>query len=73
MITGESMPVTKEKDSRVIGGTINKSGSFIMRADKVGRDTLLSQIVQMVAIGAAQPRADPAPGRSGFRPGSCRP
>ena len=49
MITGESMPVTKEKDSRVIGGTINKSGSFIMRADKVGRDTLLSQIVQMVA------------------------
>ena len=65
MVTGESMPVTKEKDSRVIGGTINKSGSFIMRADKVGRDTLLSQIVQMVAIGTAQPRADPAPGRSG--------
>ncbi len=49
MVTGESMPVAKEKDSRVIGGTINKSGSFIMRADKVGRDTLLSQIVQMVA------------------------
>jgi P-type Cu+ transporter len=49
MVTGESMPVTKEKDARVIGGTINKSGSFIMRADKVGRDTLLSQIVQMVA------------------------
>jgi Cu+-exporting ATPase len=49
MVTGESMPVTKEKDSRVIGGTINKSGSFVMRADKVGRDTLLSQIVQMVA------------------------
>ena len=49
MITGESMPVTKEKDSRVIGGTINTSGSFIMRADKIGRDTLLSHIVQMVA------------------------
>ena len=49
MVTGESMPVTKEKDARVIGGTINKSGSFVMRADKVGRDTLLSQIVQMVA------------------------
>ena len=49
MITGESMPVTKEADARVTGGTINKSGSFIMRADKVGRDTLLSQIVQMVA------------------------
>jgi P-type Cu+ transporter len=49
MVTGESMPVTKQKDSRVIGGTLNASGSFIMRADKVGRDTLLSQIVQMVA------------------------
>jgi Cu+-exporting ATPase len=49
MVTGESMPVTKEKDSRVIGGTINKSGSFVMQAEKVGRDTLLSQIVQMVA------------------------
>jgi len=49
MVTGESMPVTKEKGSRVFSGTINKSGSFIMRADKVGRDTLLSQIVQMVA------------------------
>jgi P-type Cu+ transporter len=49
MITGESMPVTKEAGARVIGGTINKSGSFIMRTDKVGRDTLLSQIVQMVA------------------------
>ena len=49
LVTGESMPVTKEKDSRVIGGALNKSGSFVMRADKVGRDTLLSQIVQMVA------------------------
>jgi len=49
MITGESMPVTREKDSLVIGGTLNKSGSFIMRADKIGRDTLLAQIVQMVA------------------------
>ncbi|HXZ46052.1 MAG TPA: copper-translocating P-type ATPase, partial [Pseudolabrys sp.] len=49
MVTGESMPVTKEKDSPVIGGTLNTSGSFVMRAEKVGRDTLLSQIVQMVA------------------------
>jgi Cu+-exporting ATPase len=49
MVTGESMPVTKDKGARVIGGTINKSGSFVMRADKIGRDTLLSQIVQMVA------------------------
>jgi Cu+-exporting ATPase len=49
MVTGESMPVSKDKDARVIGGTINRSGSFVMRADKVGRDTLLAQIVQMVA------------------------
>ncbi len=49
MVTGESMPVTKEKGARVIGGTINISGSLIMRADKIGRDTLLAQIVQMVA------------------------
>jgi Cu+-exporting ATPase len=49
MITGESMPVIKQKDSRVIGGTLNISGSFVMQAEKVGRDTLLSQIVQMVA------------------------
>ncbi len=49
MVTGESMPVTKEANARVIGGTINLSGSFVMRADKIGRDTLLSQIVQMVA------------------------
>ena len=49
MVTGESMPVTKEKDAHVIGGTLNASGSFVMRADKIGRDTLLSQIVQMVA------------------------
>ncbi|MGB6350226.1 MAG: heavy metal translocating P-type ATPase [Pseudolabrys sp.] len=49
MVTGESIPVTKEKESRVIGGTLNTSGSFVMRADKIGRDTLLAQIVQMVA------------------------
>ena len=49
MVTGESMPVTKETGAKVIGGTLNQSGGFIMRADKVGRDTLLSQIVQMVA------------------------
>ena len=49
MVTGESMPVTKEKNAHVIGGTLNTSGSFLMRADKIGRDTLLAQIVQMVA------------------------
>jgi len=49
MVTGESMPVTKAAGDKVIGGSINKTGSFIMRADKIGADTLLSQIVQMVA------------------------
>ncbi|WP_426040707.1 heavy metal translocating P-type ATPase [Brevundimonas sp. TWP2-3-4b1] len=49
MVTGESMPVTKEAGDRVVAGSLNTTGSFIMRADKVGADTLLSQIVQMVA------------------------
>ena len=49
MVTGESMPVTKTAGAKVIGGTMNQTGSFIMTADKVGRDTVLSQIVQMVA------------------------
>jgi P-type Cu+ transporter len=49
LVTGESMPVTKETGDKVIAGTLNQSGSFIMRAEKVGRETLLSQIVQMVA------------------------
>ena len=49
MVTGESMPGTKSVADKVIGGTMNQSGTFIMRADKVGRDTVLSQIVQMVA------------------------
>jgi Cu+-exporting ATPase len=49
LVTGESMPVTKEKGAKVIGGTLNQSGSFVMRAGKVGAETLLSQIVQMVA------------------------
>jgi Cu+-exporting ATPase len=49
MVTGESMPVTKEPGATVIAGTLNRSGSFVMRATKVGRDTLLARIVQMVA------------------------
>ena len=49
MVTGESMPVSKEQGAKVISGTLNQTGSFIMLAQKVGRDTLLAQIVQMVA------------------------
>jgi Cu+-exporting ATPase len=49
MVTGESMPVTKERGAKVIGGTMNTTGSLVMRAEKVGRDTMLARIVQMVA------------------------
>jgi Cu+-exporting ATPase len=49
MVTGEPMPVAKTPGAKLVAGTLNKSGSFVMRAEKVGRDTLLSQIVQMVA------------------------
>ena len=49
MVTGESMPVTKKPGASVVGGSLNRTGSFVMRADKVGADTLLSRIVQMVA------------------------
>jgi Cu+-exporting ATPase len=49
LVTGEAMPVTKESGDTVIAGTLNATGSFLMRAEKVGRDTLLAQIVQMVA------------------------
>jgi Cu+-exporting ATPase len=49
MVTGESMAVTKETGAKVIAGSLNQSGSFVLRAEKVGRDTMLAQIVQMVA------------------------
>lgn len=49
MVTGESMPVTKEPGLRLIGGTMNTSGALVMRAEQVGRDTMLARIVQMVA------------------------
>jgi len=48
MITGESMPVEKTVDSRVIGGTINKNGSFEFMADRVGGETTLAQIIRLV-------------------------
>jgi Cu+-exporting ATPase len=49
MVTGESIPVEKEPGAKLIGGTINGTGSLVMRADAVGADTMLSRIVQMVA------------------------
>ncbi|WP_428530769.1 heavy metal translocating P-type ATPase [Pseudorhodoplanes sp.] len=49
MVTGESMPVTKVKGDAVIGGTLNRSGALIIAARKIGRDTMLAQIVQLVA------------------------
>ncbi len=49
MLTGESMPVGKAVGNRVIGGTMNASGALVMRAERIGRDTMLAQIVQMVA------------------------
>ncbi|MDE8654641.1 heavy metal translocating P-type ATPase [Novosphingobium album (ex Liu et al. 2023)] len=49
MVTGESMPVTRTIADAVIGGTINQSGALVIRADRIGRDTMLARIVQMVA------------------------
>src|SRR5215469_13088730 len=49
MITGEAMPVPKSEGQRVVGATVNTTGSFIMRAEKVGSETVLAQIVQLVS------------------------
>ena len=49
MVTGESLPVTKKIDDTVIGGTLNQTGALVIAATKVGRDTMLARIVQMVA------------------------
>jgi len=49
MITGEPIPVAKRAEDRVVGATVNGTGSFVMRAERVGSETLLAQIVQMVA------------------------
>jgi len=49
MVTGEPMPVTKQSNDKLIGATVNGTGSLLMRAEKVGTDTLLAQIVRMVA------------------------
>jgi Cu+-exporting ATPase len=49
MLTGEPMPVTKQQGDKVIGATLNGSGSFVMRAERLGNDSMLARIVQMVA------------------------
>jgi Cu+-exporting ATPase len=49
LVTGEPIPVEKQTGDRVTGGTVNGSGSFLMRAERVGRDTLLARIVQLVS------------------------
>ncbi|MDZ4762711.1 MAG: heavy metal translocating P-type ATPase [Alphaproteobacteria bacterium] len=49
MVTGESMPVTRNVGDKVIGGTLNQTGALVIEAERVGRDTMLAQIVQMVA------------------------
>jgi len=49
MVSGEPIPVEKTTDAKVIGGTINGTGSFVMKAEKIGADTLLAQIVKMVS------------------------
>ncbi len=49
MVTGESIPVQKDASDSVVGGTVNGTGSFVMRAERVGSETLLAQIVQMVS------------------------
>ena len=54
MITGESLPIDKQPSDQVIGGTINRSGSFKFKAKKIGRDTVLSQIIKIVEDAQAQ-------------------
>jgi Cu+-exporting ATPase len=49
MVTGESMPVAKVPGAQVIGGTVNRSGGLVLRAERIGRDTMLARIVDMVA------------------------
>jgi len=49
MVTGESMPVAKTEGAKAIGGTVNQSGGLVLRADRVGRDTMLARIVDLVA------------------------
>ena len=70
MITGEPMPIEKQTDDPVIGGTVNQTGSFLMVAEKVGQDTVLAQIVNMVAD-AQRSRAPSRKSLTSWRGISC--
>ena len=67
MVTGEPMPVEKQPATAVIGGTVNGTGSLVMRAEKVGRRHAAGAHRGDGGAGAAQPRADPEAGRRGVR------
>jgi len=71
MVTGEAMPIEKAPGDKLIGGTINGMGALVMRTEKIGAETVLARIVQMVAEAQRSPRRS-----SGWRisspPGSCR-
>ncbi len=72
MITGEPAAVQKQPGDSVIGGTVNQTGSFLMKAEKVGEDTVLSQIVNMVAD-AQRSRARSSAWPTSWPASSCRP
>ena len=71
MVTGESMPAAKQSGDKLIGGTVNGTGSLIMRADKVGADTMLARIVAMVS--EAQRSRAPIQANGGQSVGLLRP
>ena len=70
MLTGEPLPVQKLPANRVTGGTINQTGSFVMRATRVGQDTLLARIVQMVAEAQRTKRSRSSVSPTRFPPAS---
>ncbi len=72
MVTGESMPVTKEAGAKVIGGTINGTGGLVMRAERVGADTMLARIVNMVAEASSAAARRFSGSRIWSPPGSSR-
>ena len=72
MLTGEPIPVEKGPGGKVTGGTLNRSGSFTMRAEGVGADTVLARIVDLVARAQRSRAAGTGRWRTASRVGSCR-